>query len=66
MSECPILHDLCATSRNLRAALRRFRKNELHCARCPSDPCPGKSRLNLIIIQEINLALAALKKEPER
>ncbi len=58
---CPILTDLNQAAADLKAALRRIRKDFDFCTRCPANPCPGRVRFDDLLSQAASQALQELR-----
>lgn len=61
---CPILTDLNQAAADLKAALRRVRKDFEFCSRCPSSPCPGRIRFDQLLSLAASQALQELRNAP--
>ena len=61
---CPILIDLNEAAADLKAALRRIRKDFDFCARCPSNPCNGRIRFDDLVNQAVTETLKELRNAP--
>ncbi|MCC6147307.1 MAG: hypothetical protein IT308_07030 [Anaerolineaceae bacterium] len=64
MSTCPILTDLHEAAADLKAALRRIRKDFEFCSRCPANPCSGRLRFNDLISQAASEIIQELRNAP--
>lgn len=63
MSTCPILIDLNEAAADLKAALKRIRKDLDFCDRCPSNPCQSRLRFNDLVSQAVGDALKDLRND---
>lgn len=63
---CPILTDLNQAAADLKAALRRIRKDFDFCSRCPASPCRGRVRFDELLSKAAAEALQELRHAPRQ